>query len=75
MTGHYVGRDLFAPADVIANAEEPLPFDDCAFDTVVTADVLEQLNHPHGTFDEALRVARRGIVVLLPNVLSLALRA
>lgn len=71
----YVGLDLFPPADVIASAEDALPFDDDAFDTVVLADVLEHLNHPHAAFDEALRVARRSVVVLLPNVLSLTLRA
>lgn len=71
---HYVGLDLFPPADVIASAEDPLPFDDNAFDCVVLADVLEHLDDPHGALDEALRVARRSAIILLPNLLTLVLR-
>jgi SAM-dependent methyltransferase len=71
---HYVGVDLAPPADVIANAEEPLPFEDDSFDTVVLADVLEHLNDPHLALDEALRVARSAVVVLLPNIYTLYYR-
>jgi SAM-dependent methyltransferase len=70
----YTGLDLVPPADVIASAENPLPFDADAFDCVVLADVLEHLNNPHAALDEALRVAGRSVIVLLPNVLSLAFR-
>jgi SAM-dependent methyltransferase len=70
----YVGMDLFPPADVVANAEEPLPFDDNSFHTVVLADVLEHLDDPHGALDEAMRVGNGAVVVLLPNVYSLWLR-
>jgi SAM-dependent methyltransferase len=69
--GRYVGLDLFPPADVIASAEEPLPFDDDSFDTVVLADVLEHLNDPHRALDEAMRVGSRSVVVLLPNLFTL----
>jgi SAM-dependent methyltransferase len=51
-----------------------LPFDSNAFDCVVLADVLEHLNNPHAALDEAMRVARSAVVVLLPNVLTLLLR-
>ena len=70
----YTGLDLGPPADVIASAEDSLPFEDDAFDCVVLADVLEHLDNAHAAIDEALRVARRAVVVLLPNVLTLALR-
>jgi SAM-dependent methyltransferase len=70
----YVGFDLFPPAEVIGTAEEPLPFDDGAFATVVLADVLEHLDDPHGALDEAMRVARNSVVVLLPNLYTLWLR-
>jgi SAM-dependent methyltransferase len=70
----YVGLDLFPPADVVASAEEPLAFEDDAFECVVFADVLEHLNDPHGALDEGLRVARGGVVVLLPNTYSLIFR-
>jgi SAM-dependent methyltransferase len=67
----YVGLDLFPPADVIASADEPLPFDDDSFQSVVLADVLEHLDDPHRALDEAMRVAERSVVVLLPNLFTL----
>ena len=70
----YVGLDLAPPADVIASAEGPLPFDDGAFTTVVLADVLEHLEHPHRALDEAMRVAERAVVLVLPNVATLFMR-
>ncbi len=70
----YVGFDLFPPAEVIGTAEAPLPFDDDAFATVVLADVLEHLDDPHKALDEAMRVARNSVVVLLPNLYTLWLR-
>jgi SAM-dependent methyltransferase len=72
--GRYVGLDLWPPADVIASAEEPLPFDDDSFESVVLADVLEHLNDPHSALDEAMRVGRRSVVVLLPNLFTLVVR-
>src|SRR4051812_6730114 len=66
----YTGLDLFPPADVLASAEEPLPFEDDSFDAVVFADVLEHLNDPHGALDEGMRVARSAVVVVLPNIFS-----
>jgi SAM-dependent methyltransferase len=72
--GRYVGLDLAPPADVIASAENPLPFDDDSFETVVLADVLEHLNDPHKALDEAMRVGRRSVVVLLPNLFTLLFR-
>lgn len=71
----YVGLDLFPPADIIASADEPLSFRDGEFDAVVLADVLEHLDDPQGALDEAIRVASRSVVVLLPNLYTLLLRA
>ena len=70
----YVGLDLFPPADVIASADEPLPFEDGEFAAVVLADVLEHLNDPQAALDEAIRVASESVVVLLPNLYTLLLR-
>jgi SAM-dependent methyltransferase len=70
----YVGLDLGPPADVIATADGPLPFDDDSFETVVLADVLEHLNDPHTALDEAMRVARSAVVILLPNMYTLYYR-
>ncbi len=72
--GEYVGMDLGPPADVICSAEEPYPFPEDAFDAVVTADVLEHLENPHGALTEAIRVARRVVIVSLPNVYTLRMR-
>lgn len=70
----YVGADLQSPADVIASAEARFPFRAAAFDEVILADVLEHLDRPHDALDEAMRVAKLGVVVLLPNVLTLFIR-
>jgi SAM-dependent methyltransferase len=70
----YAGMDLFEPADVIASAEEPFPFEENSFDSVVLADVLEHLDDPHAALDEAMRVARNAVVVLLPNLYTLFVR-
>src|SRR5438093_7024621 len=67
----YVGADIHAPASVIASADAHFPFRTDAVDEVVLADVLEHLDRPHVALDEAMRVAKRGVVVLLPNVLTL----
>jgi SAM-dependent methyltransferase len=64
----YVGLDLSPPADVIADAEEPLPFEANSFRSVVLADVLEHLDNPHAALDDALRVASSAAVIVLPNV-------
>jgi SAM-dependent methyltransferase len=74
VASHYVGLDLRPPADIIATAEGPLPFEDASFDSVVLADVLEHLNDPHTALDEAMRVARAAVVVLLPNMYTLYYR-
>lgn len=66
----YVGLDLCPPADVIADAEQPLPFSDREFSCVVLADVLEHLDDPHAALGEAMRVGKSA-VVLLPNMLAL----
>jgi hypothetical protein len=67
----YLGVDISPPADVIASADEPLPFESDSFDSVVLADVLEHLDRPHFALDEAMRIATRSVVVLLPNLFTL----
>lgn len=67
----YTGLDLQAPADVIGDANSPLAFAADSFDCVVLADVLEHLERPQLALDEAMRVARQAVVVVLPNVYSL----
>lgn len=46
-----------------------LPFDDCSFDKIVCADVLEHVPDPRNAMREIERVANRGatIIIALPN--------
>ncbi len=44
--------------DVQANLNEPLPFEENSFDTVLITDVLEHLPKPQMMFDEAARVLK-----------------
>jgi hypothetical protein len=64
----YRGVDLRPPADVCANLGKGLPFASGSFDTAVALDVLEHTDDIHGAFRELVRVARRHLVVTLPNV-------
>ncbi len=65
----YTGIDLFPGpgVDRVGNVEEGLPFADKSFDAVVALDLLEHTDKIWFVFDEMLRVARRRVVVLLPN--------
>ncbi len=51
-----------------------LPFPDASFDTVVMLDILEHLYDPESVLKEAARVARRAVVVGVPNFSSLPAR-
>jgi SAM-dependent methyltransferase len=72
-------RDALARASklgietVWADAEEPLPFPDEAFDVVVAAELLEHLPEPQRLVAEAARVLRAGgtIVGSVPNAFRL----
>lgn len=64
----YFGADLNDAADVVMNLDrDPLPCNDCTFDTVIAADVLEHLERLHFVFDELCRVSARHVIVSLPN--------
>jgi SAM-dependent methyltransferase len=72
-------RDALARAATLgiqtvwADAEEPLPFPEDAFDVVVAAELLEHLREPGLLVDEAVRVLRGGgaIVGSVPNAFRL----
>ena len=54
--------------DYFCNVErEPLPFGDGAYDTVMCISALEHLDNIHSVYDELFRVARRRVIVMLPN--------
>ena len=65
----YTGVDMGGTPDLQLNLEkvERLPFDDRSFDAVVCSDVLEHLDNLHHVFSELVRVARRSLLVSLPN--------
>ena len=65
----YVGIDLTPSPAVsrVCNIEEGIPFQDAAFDTVVALDVLEHTDNIWYAFSELVRVARRQVMVVLPN--------
>ncbi|QDG52708.1 class I SAM-dependent methyltransferase [Persicimonas caeni] len=46
---------------------ESLPFDDDAFDTITSLEVLEHVQDPHASLAEMARVARRKLVLSVPR--------
>jgi SAM-dependent methyltransferase len=78
----YFGTDIIPPPigdgdirEILScDLEQPLPFGDGSFDVVVALDVLEHLNNPHGTIRELLRVARKAVLISLPNMYYIQFR-
>jgi hypothetical protein len=65
----YFGADLVPGENILqCNLEEGLKFPDKSFDVVVALDVLEHLEHAHLVFADMQRVARKAVVVALPNM-------
>ncbi len=65
----YQGLDMESTHEVIGcNLEEGIPLPDDSFDIVVALDVVEHLEHAHFIIQDMMRVARKGIVVSLPNM-------
>jgi 2-polyprenyl-3-methyl-5-hydroxy-6-metoxy-1,4-benzoquinol methylase len=65
----YTGVDVAGDPDIRLNIEDVsnLPFDDGSFDCVVCSDVLEHLDNLHQIFGELIRVARKYVIISLPN--------
>ena len=65
----YAGVDLSPGPNVtrVCNLEQGIPFADSSFDAVVALDVLEHVDNVWFAFDEMVRVARRQVMVVLPN--------
>ncbi len=72
----YYGTDFVAAEGVYeCNLEMGLPqFSDNAFDVVTALDVLEHLEHTHNVLKEALRVAKKAVIVSLPNMYYIRFR-
>ncbi len=72
----YYGTD-FIPAENVyeCNLEEGLKqFEDSSFDIVCALDVLEHLEHCHFALEEALRVAKKAVIISLPNMFYIKFR-
>jgi len=52
---------------VVANVEEPLPFEDNSFDFVIATEVLEHITLSEELLLEMARVSRRYLLVSIPN--------
>lgn len=65
----YTGMDVSGDPDIRLNLEEVdrLPFEEGTFDCVVCSDVLEHLDKFHHIFGELIRVAKKYIIISLPN--------
>ena len=65
----YAGIDLTPSPHVtkVCNAESGIPYPDNAFDAIVALDMLEHTDNIWFVFGEFVRVARRQIMVVLPN--------
>jgi SAM-dependent methyltransferase len=70
----YTGIDIQGQPDLELNLEKiaALPFADQTFDCVVCSDVLEHLDNMHHMFGELIRVARRYVIISLPNCWAVA---
>lgn len=65
----YTGIDIVGNPDIQINLEEIniFPFADNYFDCVICSDVLEHLDNLHHVFGELIRVAKKYIIISLPN--------
>lgn len=70
----YYSADLGPGYDYQLNLEEKLPLADRSFDYVVALDVLEHVEHIHLAFQELARIARKCLIIALPNMATLPRR-
>ncbi len=65
----YSGADKAVSSDVFeCDLEKGLPFEDDSYDVVVALDVLEHLEAVHYVYKDMLRVAKKAVIVSLPNM-------
>ncbi|HEV2568127.1 class I SAM-dependent methyltransferase [Sphingomonas sp.] len=55
------------PETVVDLERGGLPFPDGSFDTVFCTDVLEHIDNIYNAYDELFRVARKSVIISLPN--------
>ena len=67
----YVGVDISKNIDesnLIVNLNNKLDFGDNSYDFVTALDVAEHLDDPKSFLDECLRVSRKNVFIVLPNI-------
>lgn len=66
----YTGVDLYPgeAVSLVADVTKGIPVEDGTYDAVAALDVLEHLDDLQGGLDELVRVGRRRVVVVLPNL-------
>jgi len=74
----YKGCDLFQnkknSVDYVADLEKGLPLADESFDCVVALDLVEHLNGFQEGIEELLRVTKKDLIIMLPNISHLFFR-
>lgn len=74
----YTGLDLYqnpqGTVDLVLDAEDRLPIGNESYDYVVALDVVEHLNDFQKALQELLRVTRRSLFVILPNLAHVLFR-
>ncbi len=65
----YAGVGMTEEADIKVDLEREghLPFDNASWDTVICLDTLEHLNNFHTLADELFRIAKKHVIISLPN--------
>lgn len=58
----------------VHSVDEPLPYADGSFDTVILLDILEHVYDPEAVLADAARVARKTVIVSVPNFSSVPAR-
>lgn len=75
-TIHYAGVDLVEgpQVDYVCNLEDGLPFNNESYDVVMALDVLEHTEDIWGAYAELVRVSKKAVVIILPNIYHWSLR-
>lgn len=74
---NYAGVGMTEEADIKLDLEssDQLPFENGSWETVICLDTLEHLNHLHAFSRELFRVAKKHLIISLPNCWCHARRA
>lgn len=63
----YVEKSIENEIETHVMSADDLNFPDNSFDTILLFEVLEHVENPHGVLEEAKRVAKRNVLITVPN--------